>query len=84
MRICNPFDWWFNRAGGYTEVIQRLTTFSPSPRSHGPYDQMPRRLGAGGALTVLRFVPVHGYARDWVLYALKSVCARFEEQGCDL
>jgi hypothetical protein len=36
------------------------TTFMPSLWSHGPYDPMPRRLGAGGALTVLRFGPVRG------------------------
>jgi hypothetical protein len=44
-------------------VSNGLTTFAPSPRSHGPYDPMPRRLRAGGALTVLRFVPVRGCVR---------------------
>jgi hypothetical protein len=49
------------------QTVQRsLTTFAPSPRSHGPYDRVPRRLRAGGALTVLRFVPVRGCVRDWV------------------
>jgi hypothetical protein len=32
-----------------------LTTHFPSARSHAPYAQVPRRLGAGVPLTVLRF-----------------------------
>jgi hypothetical protein len=39
------------------------TTFMPSLWSREQYDQEPRRLGAGGALTVLRFVPVRGCVR---------------------
>jgi hypothetical protein len=38
-----------------------------------PCAQEPRRLGDGGALTVLRFVPVRGCVRDWV-FPLKKAC----------
>jgi hypothetical protein len=35
-----------------------LTTLLPSTRSHAPYAQVPRLLGAGVPLTVLRFAPL--------------------------
>jgi hypothetical protein len=59
-------------------------TFAPSLWSRVPYDPVPRQLGAGGTLTVLRFGPVRGCVRVLVFMPLKSVCARFEAQGCRL
>jgi hypothetical protein len=58
--------------GSYT-VGQRLNHFCPAFGHMLPYAQVPRRLGAGGALTVLRFAPLRGCVRDWV-FALKRAC----------
>jgi hypothetical protein len=66
-RLCYSSKWlcWLH---GFSNSS---TTFAPSPQSHGSYDQMPRRLGAGGVLTVLWFAalvrlhPVPGYNAHW-------------------
>jgi hypothetical protein len=50
-------------------VPNQLNHFLKARGPMAPCAQEPRRLGAGAPLTVLRFVPVRGYARDWVLYA---------------
>ena len=83
-RICNPFWPVFNHAWGlhrsYTmtnhRFAQPLVAWATWPSAEAVRGWV--------SLTVLRFVPVHGYAQDWVLYALKSVCARLEAQGCEL
>jgi hypothetical protein len=58
--------------------------FYAQPLVLWPCGPVPRWLGAGGALTVLRFGPVRGCVRVLVFTPLKSVCARFEAQGCEL
>jgi hypothetical protein len=55
----------------------------PSLWSREPYDPVPRRLRAGApnrstVCTGARLRTGLGF------YALKSVCARFEAQGCEL
>jgi hypothetical protein len=47
-----PMTWGVLRFGN------GLTTLLPSARSHAPYAQVPRRLGAGVPLIVLRFAPL--------------------------
>jgi hypothetical protein len=63
--------------GGYTRCNQ-LTTYLPSVRSYAPYAQVPRRLGAGGALTVLRFAPLVRLHPVPGFYVLNGVCAGFK------
>jgi hypothetical protein len=47
-----PVNWSALRFGN------GLTTLLPSARSYAPHAQVPRRLGAGAPLTVLRFAPL--------------------------
>jgi hypothetical protein len=58
--------------------------FSQHARSYGPCAQVPRRLGAGGALTVLQFAPLARLCPVLGFYALNGVCAGFTRQGCIL
>jgi hypothetical protein len=39
-------------------VLERANHFCTQPMVVWAYDQVPRQLGAGGALTVLRFAPL--------------------------
>jgi hypothetical protein len=43
-----------------------------------------RRLGAGAPITVLQFAPLVRLRPVLGFYALNGVCARLNEQGCDL
>jgi hypothetical protein len=47
--------------------FKTVSTFSPSPRFYATICPKARRLGAGGALTILQFGPFFGTARCQVL-----------------
>jgi hypothetical protein len=59
-------------------VLKRANDFCAQPMVAWAYDQMPRRLGAGGALTVLRFAPlarlrpVPGYNAFWSVFQVHA------------
>jgi hypothetical protein len=75
--VARGLNWLYGLSNGFNH-------FFAAPLVPWPHDPVPRRLGAGGALTVLRFGPVRGCVRVLVFTPLKSVCARFEAQGCRL
>jgi len=55
------------------EVLKQFNHFCAQPEDVWACDLVPRRLGAGGALTVLRFGPVRGCVRVLV-FPLKWAC----------
>jgi hypothetical protein len=53
-----PYARDLEHAEGVTRFGNGLTTFCPYEWSHDPYAQVPRQLGAGVPLIILRFAPL--------------------------
>jgi hypothetical protein len=70
--------------GGKLHDYDGLTTFYQNARSHDPYAQVSRRLGDGGALTILRFSPLHGCIQGWVFMPYNACEPGSSTQGCIL
>jgi hypothetical protein len=69
------------RAG---KLCLKLSPFYICARSHDHMCPRVWRLGAGVPITVLQFAPLARLRSVPGFYALNSVCARLNEQGCNL
>jgi hypothetical protein len=64
--------------------LKWLGSFASQRSYRGPMCPRARRLGAGAPITVLQFAPFTRLRSVPGFYALNSVCARLNEQGCNL